>query len=199
MPRKKIIHPPLDPSASVLCLQCDEQLIPLRKPHLYCSIACGQEAEIVRYIRRCTADGRLDQDDVQFAVKTRLAHITAGGYDKNARKLSKEQRQDVVAKFNGLCALCEKDGIEIDHVSGPSGEATNLQLLCKDCHAQKTFQSIVPVSPDSESYDHVKVVHDRIWASAQASTPGRPCQDEKTWELNWRSYRKERAFCVIRD
>ena len=198
MPRKPKPTQAVDPTISVRCMQCDDKLVPLLKPRLYCSIACEQEAELVRYIRRCASDGRIDQEDVQIAITTRLAHIASGGYDRKARRLTDQQRTAVVASSNGLCAICGKPGIDIDHIDGPSGYPANLQLLCKDCHEQKTFTRIVPVEPGSESYERVKAIHERIWSSAEAAEPQRPCHDERTWTTQWRAYQKERAAFVLR-
>ena len=181
----------------VLCLQCDEELVPMSKPRLYCGMACEQEAEIVRYIRRCSKDGRLEQPDVQDAIQIRLAHIVAGGYDKNARKLSKEQRTEVVVRSDGLCVVCGKPGIEIDHIKGPSDDQANLQLLCKDCHDQKTFANIVPVRKGSPEYKRIKVIFDRVFNSAESKNPKRPCHDEVTWPTKWREYQKSRSHFVL--
>jgi HNH endonuclease len=181
----------------ILCIQCDQELSPLKKPRLYCSIACEQEAELVRYVRRCTFDGRLLREDVQFAISTRLAHIASGGYDKKARKLTVERRTEVISKSNGFCVVCGKPGVEIDHVAGSSSDIDNLQLLCRRCHELKTNASLRIIMPDSENWEQVNSLHDRFYASVHAPTPLRPCHDETTWATQWRGYLKERAFFVL--
>ncbi len=179
------------------CMQCDDELIRLRKPRLYCSIACEQEAELVRYMRRCKADGRIEQEDVQIAIQTRFAHIAAGGYDKKARKLSAQQRSAVVSQSEGLCVRCGKPGVEVDHIAGPSDAPANLQLLCKECHERKTFGNIVPVLPGSDLYEQVKALRDRIAEEVESPVPLRPCHNETTWATQWRAYLKERSLFVL--
>lgn len=55
------------------------------------------------------------------------------------------RRRIVIARDNGRCqamiggASCPSDGTEVDHiVPGDNHDLTNLQLLCKACHAWKT-------------------------------------------------------------
>lgn len=178
-------------------MQCDDELVRLKKPKLYCSIACEQEAELVRYTRRCKTDGRIEQVDVQIAIHTRLAHLAAGGYNKRARKLSAQQRNAVVSLSAGLCVLCDQPGVEIDHIAGPSDDPANLQLLCKDCHQQKTFSHIVPLLPGSDGYEQVESLRNRIAAEVDSPLPLRPCHNEMTWATQWRAYLKERNQFVL--
>ena len=180
-----------------LCMQCDDELVALHKPHLYCSIACEQEAELVRYVRRCKSDNRIEQEDVQLAVRTRLAHLASGGYDKKARRLSKQQKEEVITESNGLCTFCGKPGVEIDHVEGPSASRSNLQLLCRTCHEEKTFASIVSVAPGSDSWAQVKALNERFWTAVDSVQPSRECHDEKAWALSWRDHLKKRKSFVL--
>jgi 5-methylcytosine-specific restriction endonuclease McrA len=52
-------------------------------------------------------------------------------------------RAKVLRDSAGICARCGGDGAcEVDHIvsrrSGGSNEYTNLQALCRDCHARKS-------------------------------------------------------------
>lgn len=58
-------------------------------------------------------------------------------------------RQQVIKRDNYLCQECLKAGIftsgaEVDHIvpisKGGTDNLDNLQLLCKRCHAQKTYK-----------------------------------------------------------
>lgn len=55
------------------------------------------------------------------------------------------RRRIVIARDNGRCQAfiggvqCTSEGTEVDHVhAGDNHDLTNLQLLCKACHAWKT-------------------------------------------------------------
>jgi 5-methylcytosine-specific restriction endonuclease McrA len=174
------------------CLHCDAAMPLHLHSKFYCSIACEQEAELIRYVRRCTTDGRIEQSDVQLAIQIRLAHIMAGGYDKNARRISTFDRMEVYERAKGKCAGCGKPGHEIDHIEGPSCDLSNLQLLCDACHNAKTQLNIHPVSPESPEYKHIEAKHQTFWEFVNAPSPTRSCHDEKNWSMLWRSIQRER-------
>lgn len=55
------------------------------------------------------------------------------------------RRRIVIARDNGRCQAaiggvqCTAEGTEVDHITaGDNHDLTNLQLLCKECHAWKT-------------------------------------------------------------
>lgn len=108
------------------------------KKQILCGDLCKQVSKAIRYIKKCSNDGRLMSFDVQWAIDTRLAHIIAGGYAETARRLTPEQRDEVWKRFGGMCAECGKPGDEIDHINGSSSNPKNLQLLCRKCHQGKT-------------------------------------------------------------
>ena len=84
-----------------LCMQCDDELVALHKPHLYCSIACEQEAELVRYVRRCKSDNRIEQEDIQLAVRLKMLH--AIGLEKVVMLSGDNQRTaSAIAKQAGI-------------------------------------------------------------------------------------------------
>ena len=185
-------------NASLVCLHCEEEMPPFVKPRLYCSLACEQEAELVRYMRRCTADGRIEQADVQLAVQIRMAHIMAGGYNKESRTLSRETKEAVLRRSKGKCEACGKEGCDIDHIDGASGELSNLQFLCKDCHNQKTQLSIAPVELGTAQYEYIKSRTEQFWHYVKAEKPERVCHDQENWNSVWRQYQKERkSFAII--
>lgn len=185
-------------STSLQCLNCEDEMPPLVKPRLYCSLACEQEAELIRYVRRSAKDGRIDRDDVQIAIHTRLAHIMAGGYDKESRKLSRESREAVLQRSKGKCEACGKDGHDIDHIDGPSADLSNLQFLCKDCHNRKTQLRIVPVKPGMPQYDYVKSRTAKFWKYVRARKPVRVCHDDEKWNSLWRQFQsKRKAFATV--
>lgn len=183
---------------TLLCMHCAAEMPPFIKPKLYCSLACEQEAELVRYVRRCVSDERIKQQDVQDAINNRLAHIMSGGYDKASRKLSPEIRENVLRRSKGKCALCGKDGDDIDHIDGASCDLSNLQLLCKDCHNQKTQSNIVAVAPGTAEYEYIKARTEQFWKYVQAVEPVRVCHDQESWASVWRQYQKERKpFAIV--
>ena len=124
-----------------VCLNCDEEVTlgtaPDKPYKLYCSEGCSQEAELVRYARRRTKDGRIHEPDVAEAIRIRLAHVMAGGYPKQARRIPPKIRAAVTARDNGQCRACGGSGTEIDHINGSSQALENLQLLCDPCHNKK--------------------------------------------------------------
>ena len=177
---------------NLVCLHCGCDMPPFIKPRLYCSIGCEQEAELVRYARRCIDDGRINQSDVQLAIHTRLSHIMAGGYDKQARKLSTEIRKAVLNRSKGKCEICGKEGCDIDHIQGVSSDLTNLQFLCKDCHNKKTQSNIYPVEPGTAEFEYVTSRAEQFMRFVKAESPLRVCHDEIHWNSMWRQYQNER-------
>ena len=67
-------HPP-----PFICLNSDQSFEVTGQVKLFCSELCKEEAKFVRYFRRCSHDGRINQADVQEALEIRFAHIMAGG------------------------------------------------------------------------------------------------------------------------
>jgi hypothetical protein len=67
---------------SALPFRCANCSAVIETAKMYCSQICSQEAEWARYARRCRLDGRSQRSDVIEAIRIRLAHILAGGYDK---------------------------------------------------------------------------------------------------------------------
>ncbi len=171
------------------CANCSSTI---QEAKIYCSQVCTQEAEWVRYVRRCRLDGRDQRPDVMEAIRIRLAHILAGGYDKLTRKLPDSVRNAIIERDQGKCQICGQPGDEIDHVSGSSSDPENLQLLCDSCHNKKTVASFVRITKDS---------HPEIWEKAQwlkrraaAKRPVQLCDSEEWAELQRELLRKRRQL-----
>jgi len=128
------------------CMNCDATLDE-DNPSLFCNERCRSEAEFVRYWRRVTRDGRIEREDVQYAIQIQLAHWVAGGYDRVERRIPLGVREQVRARDNNRCVKCGAVGVEIDHIDGPDVALTNLQLLCVAYHHEKTAESLVPAEP----------------------------------------------------
>ena len=180
------------------CANCGVSL-PSSILGLYCSQLCSQTAEWVRYARRVMRDGRVNDDEVRYALRVRLAHILAGGYAKDERRLDPEVRRAVVARDNGRCRLCGAEGTEIDHIAGDSWDLANLRLLCHACHRSKHEEMLVPSPPE-------KVLEARaLWSRVEVTPPRRLCDDESSWEREHRRLRSERRqrlsrpLCVRHD
>lgn len=151
-PRKSQKRPPYVPRPKVMreyeCANCGE-FFAWPRDKAFCSLACWSVADIVRYRRSVQArypDGA--PDDVAEAVRTKMAHVLGGGYDKKARRLTPARREEVWTRDGGKCVLCGDGGDEIDHIEGPSSELSNLRLLCRPCHSQVTRSHFQPIADD---------------------------------------------------
>jgi 5-methylcytosine-specific restriction endonuclease McrA len=165
------------------CVNCDQVFVVSGAAKLYCSQRCHQDAKLVRYVRACIKDGRINDPLVNQAIGTRFAfaYSEKGYYDEKARLLSREKRQQVIERAGGLCEQCGAVGTEIDHMNGDSDDLDDLQLLCHDCHSEKTEASMVPITPEHERYDEIIARENELRARIEAPTPLRPCDDEANW------------------
>ncbi len=168
------------------CANCLEPL-PEDVEALFCSSWCAEIAESVRYQRRVFRDGRIDDPLVQDAVQIRNAFLLAGGYRALGREMSVKTRVAVKTRDGGKCQVCGKAGTEIDHIAGSSGELDNLQLLCSDCHHNKTAENLVPGSPEQRAQLMALFVT-RVLPDA----PTLLGDDEVEWQAKWRGLKKAR-------
>jgi len=160
----------------VPCLNCDRPAPPIKgQPRLYCSEGCAEEAKTIRYVRGCIRDGRIEKQDIQEAVRIRLAMVIGGGYPEKERQVPSAVRKAVIAREHGRCKLCGKPGTDIDHIEGSSNKMENLQLLCRPCHNAKTVGGFVPIAPE-----HKKKAKE-LSARINARKPLRPCDDDERW------------------
>ncbi len=161
---------------------------------------------MIRYMRRCIKDGRINNPDVKDAICIMLGHVHAGGYRKRERRIPPETRAVAIKRDKGRCRQCGAAGTEIDHIDGPSVNLKNLQLLCHACHVKKTLKSICSGSPkikilaivEAESISKEGFFIDHSlpgawtygqWERIHAKHPLRPCDDEENWQRTWRDCR----------
>jgi hypothetical protein len=168
------------------CASCLRRL-PDDEESLFCSELCSQTASTIRYWRRIVRDGRIGQPDVQQAIRTRVAHLLAGGYHEAARRLSPAVRARVWERDGGRCVSCGQPGAEIDHIASDSPDLGNLQLLCADCHQTKTTARMRPASPEQAA--EVTALYQ---ARVQPEVPVLLCDDEQGWARQWRGLKKAR-------
>ncbi|MBO1756454.1 type ISP restriction/modification enzyme [Allobranchiibius sp. CTAmp26] len=154
---------------------------------LFCSSWCRETTGNVRYFRAISRDGRLQDPDVQQAVATRLAFLTAGGYDALGRTLSPSTRREVIDRDGGRCVSCGGPGTEIDHIANSSADPANLQLLCHTCHSAKTAAAMVPAS-ESHRVLVTGLLNDRV----RPDQPRLLADDENAWSSVWRRLKAER-------
>jgi 5-methylcytosine-specific restriction endonuclease McrA len=159
---------------------------------LFCSEPCRQTAKVIRYWRRISRDGRIDRPDVKDALHMKVAHLLAGGYPEQIRRLSPATRKAVWDRDHGRCRLCGAPGNEIDHISDSSSALGNLQLLCTTCHQRKTRERMVPASAESkrriEQWWRVRVAPEE---------PIYLCDDQQQWAVRQRQLRKERKEWLL--
>jgi len=165
------------------CVNCDQVFVVSRHAALYCSQRCHQDAKLVRYVRACIKGGRMNDPLVRAAIRTRFAfaYSEKGYYDEKARQLSPVKRQQVIERDKGACRVCGAVGTEIDHINGYSDDLDNLQLLCHDCHSEKTEANMVPITPVHERYEEILARESELRSRIDAPTPLRPCDDETNW------------------
>ena len=166
------------------CVNCDQVFVVSKRATLYCSQRCQQDAQLVRYVRACLKDGRINDPLVREAIRTRFAfaYSEKGYYDEKARRLSDLKKQQVFERDKGLCVLCEAVGTEIDHINGDNNALDNLQLLCDDCHNEKTRANMVLVGPGDERYEEILARENELRSRIDAPTPLRSCDDESNWK-----------------
>lgn len=174
---------------SFSCYNCGKLM---RKPRLYCSELCKQEAKAIRYARGCKKDGRIKKADVKEAIEIRLAHILSGGYSSKERYLSPWVRAKVIMRDDGLCQICRKPGNEIDHIDGSSSNLNNLQLLCRACHIKKTKLHMKELTPESEGYEEKNQKIIEIMNRIESKVPLKICDDEGNWKNLWKELYLER-------
>jgi 5-methylcytosine-specific restriction endonuclease McrA len=159
------------------CANCDAPLdLAAGHARLFCGSYCRSYAKDVRYFRACRLDGRHTDPLVGHALRVRLAHLVAGGYDETARRVSSVLRAQVLTAAGGMCAACgQRPAIEVDHVDGSSGARENLQGLCGPCHRAKTAARLGPMSPDQLA------VRAAFISRVEARSPARACDDDVGW------------------
>src|ERR1700755_1664469 len=97
------------------CVNCEQVFVVSGPARLYCSPRCHQDAKLVRYVRACMRDGRMNDPLVRDAIRTRFAfaYSEKGYYDEKARQVSPDKRQQVIERDHGLFPLCGEFGTQI--------------------------------------------------------------------------------------
>jgi 5-methylcytosine-specific restriction endonuclease McrA len=179
-------HPP-----PFICLNCDQPFEVTGQVKLFCSELCKEEAKFVRYFRRCSHDGRINQVDVQEALEIRFAHIMVGGYPAQERQVPASMRAKVIARDKGVCRQCSEAGTTIDHIDGDANEMENLQLLCSGCHNAKTRLRISEITSNDERYPAHSKKAKLLRFRCSAPRPVRPCDDNKLWPARYKEIMAE--------
>lgn len=174
------------------CTNCGQPIHPSRVVKLFCADLCKNEADYVRYHRRCILDGRVDQPDIQFALRTKRAFILSGGYSSKERHLPNKIRDLVLQRNKGLCQVCGKAGTEIDHINGSNDELSNLQLLCQKCHNEKTALSLKPLDKNDPQYDKNVRKAEELNVRVHAIDPLQECDDQDQWPNTYRTILNQR-------
>lgn len=168
--------------SNFVCVGCGEAIPDNRSVKIFCSEQCKQEASYVRYVRRCTSDGRIAEQGIITVLKIRLAHIAQGGYPVQERRISTTLRKKIIKRDKGLCTLCDKPGVDIDHISGSSDDQRNLQLLCKECHLKKTLAHLYAPTLGTPADVAFKKIETRLQQRVSAVSPLQVCDDEQHWK-----------------
>ena len=169
-----------------MCANCLNP-IPERFEGLFCSEACQETAKDVRYFRRVFRDGRIEDPNVQAAVRTRVAFLAVGGYSRLERTLRPAIREAVTARDAGACQICGRAGGEVDHISGSSDALSNLQLLCTNCHRAKTEANMSEASPEFQA-TMKKFFETRV----EPEIPKLLADDQDAWDSSWRALKSAR-------
>jgi hypothetical protein len=168
--------------------------LPPQIERLFCSELCRQTADVIRYWRGISRDGRIESPDVETALKTRVAHLLAGGYPEQARRLSPTTRAQVWDLDQGRCRQCGGPGQEIDHINGDSPLLSNLQLLCTPCHQQKTSLQMLPASMLQQR------MIEKLWRErVSPDEPSLLCDDRDQWAIVERQLRKQRRQRLLEE
>lgn len=154
----------------------------------YCGAKCSTTASAVRYGRAKLLEfGSLDAlpEDIKRALQYELAHALGAGYDGNARTVPTATRAFVLQRDGGRCVHCGGVGEEIDHIDGGNNDASNLRLLCKDCHHKVTDAHLRPIT-DGEMLAY----RDEVLMRMHSPEPLLSC-DGTSWVSEWRSWVRE--------
>jgi hypothetical protein len=128
--------------------------------------------------------------EVEYAVKIQIAHLLAGGYDRQARTIPPKTRA-LVKQRDKVCVQCGAHGEEIDHIDDDSSDPGNLQLLCIECHHAKTDNNLVPAS-----LDQTALIAGIYLERVLPDQPGQLC-DADDWAAVETRLRSERRVLLV--
>lgn len=170
---------------NLLCPNC---MNAHRRANIFCGDQCTQEAQAVRHIRKCVADGRIAKPDCQEGIGQKLIQIISGGYPSE-RQLTSKLRNQVLERDKRICQICRMSGNEIDHIEGSSNDPTNLRVLCASCNRRRVLQAMRPTTTDDAIY--MQGIFSRLALRIAAPEPVRLC-DRDDWERTWGFVKSER-------
>jgi hypothetical protein len=173
------------------CANCFDPL-PEEADGLFCGEWCKETAGSVRYIRKVFRDERRDDPLVQQAIQKRLAFLPVGGYQGLGRRLSASTRAEVVERDHGVCQSCGKPANQVDHIAGSSGSLDNLQLLCDECHHEKTVANFVPAPVEVQA-----MIAELLLTRVYPDAPSRLADDEAAWDGAWRGLKTARRQRLV--
>lgn len=184
--------------------------IPDERAGLFCSSWCAEAAKAVRWMRRVTGQDRLHAPEVLRTVQVRLAMLVMGGYQAEIRRVPPRVRALVIERAGGRCEKCGEPGAELDHIAGHSPDASNLQYMCKLCHAAKTdavvfgpvgFQmpqaDAMPADIEEAELPPLDPVREHILMRVTFEEPALLCDDEVEWPKVWRTRRAARKVRIL--
>ena len=174
----------------VECPNCSEPFLRKRRK-IFCSPACQQTTELIRYARRKRREGTFDRPDIMEAIRIRLSHIIGnGGYDKRARQIPDELRSKIFAEADGKCQNCGKTfevkgdyRPTIQHCKGASHNDADIQAWCFRCNMDHAL-SLLTTNPTPEQVSERALIVER-WEAPQAL---RVVDDDELWPNVWRTF-----------
>jgi 5-methylcytosine-specific restriction endonuclease McrA len=174
------------------CVNCDNKI---NNAALYCGQFCQQMAQIVRYVRKAVAEGRVTKPDIQEGIGMFLLHLYAGGYATKERTLSAEQRTAIFKRDGYKCRLCGDTATEIDHVAGNSSDPSNLRALCKPCNGAAAWQNArtVTLEGNPDEWHRIHEMQNLMAQRIAAPQPLRSCDNYELWHKTQGSMRGARA------
>jgi hypothetical protein len=171
-----------DANPGVSCLNCDGEL---ECGLLYCDEFCKDMAKFVRYVRACRGDGRVAQSDIKEAIAIKLLMLHGGGYAEEERTLAPAERTAIFERDLHRCQLCGAPATQIDHIEGSSPEPSNLRAICGPCNLSRAF--VNAREADDEEHEFIHRLWDDLTFRIAAPKPTRVCDDEKSWQREWRA------------
>ena len=176
------------------CPNCSKPAALVDFHKLFCSDPCRDIGNLVRYARTALNSDQLGRDKLE-GIADRLPPIYGGtGYPAQARRLSSNERQEILDRDNSTCQVCGEPATEIDHINGSSNDPSNLQALCKACNLAKRALKTVSRIDNPDEWKIVQAIHEELAMRIGATTPLRACDDEARWGKSSAAIRGKRRI-----